>query len=218
VRRRDARQVGWQTGHSAYYACRVHEIQPQRCPGVSVKVALLDMATWMGVLQTLLHPGSLEELARAQAALDTAENPSSRLSQLKQTRDALQKKRDNLIDSLELADDRDTRATLLARAKELGGMIGEADRDLGAYQRLATDWEAKTAILRNVQYQMTRYAEKGQCAATRQSRRRALHPQHSHRARRAPHRASRGGRQGRGGSRLSPWRGHDETVVPGGGD
>ncbi len=76
------------------------------------------------------------------------------------TREALLSKRANLIDSVALTDDVDTRTTLLARAKELGQMIAEADRDLEAYQRLAANWEAKSAILRNVEYQMKRYAQR----------------------------------------------------------
>jgi hypothetical protein len=111
-------------------------------------------------LEKLVQPGTLEDLAREQAKLDTSENPSSRLGQLTKTRDTLRSKRDNLIDSLALTDDLDTRTTLLARAKELGQMIAEAERDLEAYARLAADWETKSAILRNVTYQMRRYAER----------------------------------------------------------
>ena len=147
-------------GHSIYYSCRVHEIQPQRCPGVSINVKLLDSYAWMGVLEKLLEPGTLEELAREQARLDTSESPSSRLSQLTRTRDSLRAKRDNLIDSVALTDDLDTRTTLLVRAKELGQMIAEAERDLSAYERLAADWEGKLATLRNVEYQMRRHSQR----------------------------------------------------------
>jgi hypothetical protein len=81
------------------------------------------------------------------------------LSQLTKTRDSLRQKRDNLVASLEMAEDVDTRTTLLARAKELGEMIAEAERDLTAYARLAADWEGKRAILANVAYQMRRYRQ-----------------------------------------------------------
>ena len=145
-------------GHSMYYTCRVHEIQPQRCPGVSIRADLLDMYAWRGVLTKLVEPGTLEALAREQAALDTSENPSSRLSQLTRTRDSLRAKRANIVDSLALTDDMDTRVTLLSRAKELSAMIAEAERDLEAYTRLAADWDAKMALLKNVAYQMKRYS------------------------------------------------------------
>ena len=39
-------------------------------------------------------------------------------------------------------------------------MIAEAERDLAAYARLAADWEGKLTILRNVEYQMKRYAKR----------------------------------------------------------
>jgi DNA invertase Pin-like site-specific DNA recombinase len=146
--------------HTAYYVCRVHEAQPARCPGLSIRVDLLDLHAWIAILEKLVEPGTLKDLAAAQAALDTSENPTSRLSQLKRTRDSFKSKRDNLFDSLALTSDRDTRATLLAKVEEFGAMIAEAERDLEAYERLSADWEKKAAILKNVRLQMRRYTDK----------------------------------------------------------
>jgi DNA invertase Pin-like site-specific DNA recombinase len=149
----------YKKGGKPRYSCQRHEFEPARCPGVSIMAKLLDNHAWMGVLEKLLEPGTLEALAREQAALDTSENPTSRLSQLTKTRDALRAKRANIVDSLALADDVDTRVALLARSKEFGEMIAEAERNLEAYTRLAADWDAKMAILRNVAHQMKRYSK-----------------------------------------------------------
>ena len=66
-------------GHSIYYACRVHEIQPAALSRRVHQYELLDLYAWTGVLEKLLEPGTLEELAREQVRLDTSESPTSRL-------------------------------------------------------------------------------------------------------------------------------------------
>jgi DNA invertase Pin-like site-specific DNA recombinase len=139
------------------YVCRTHEHEPARCPGLSIPGRFLDQIAWTAVLERLLHQRGFEELAEAQAALDTSETPTSRLRQLEQTRSGLQNKRDNLFDSLSLTNDAYIRTTLMAKVEELGQMIAEADRDLEAYQRLAADWERKATILKNIQHQVVRY-------------------------------------------------------------
>ncbi len=53
--------------------------------------------------------------------------------------------------------DVDTRITLLARAKDFGQMIAEAERDLWRTRGLRQTGTRKMAILKNIAYQMRRY-------------------------------------------------------------
>ena len=113
-------------GHAPYYTCRRHEIQPAVSPGVSIKVADLDLAAWSDVLHKLRQPELLESLAAEQAALDTSENPASRLHLLKRTRDDFKARRKNLWDSLEVTSDPTVRAELMARIEQPGKEVEAA--------------------------------------------------------------------------------------------
>ena len=64
---------------------------------MAVPGKLLDTVAWAAVLERLLQPRWFQSLPRREIALDASENPASRLGQLTKTREALAKKKANLV-------------------------------------------------------------------------------------------------------------------------
>jgi DNA invertase Pin-like site-specific DNA recombinase len=159
-------RVKWTTGTrtgplaTMRYICTAHEKQPHTCAGMVLQRSYLDLAVWLQVYTDIVQPGRLEELARQQAALDTANDPASHLAGLKRDRENLERKRANMLDTISEIDERWKRAPYQAKLEELEEMLHAAEENIVAYEALAADQARQQAILSNVAWQVDRYLRK----------------------------------------------------------
>jgi DNA invertase Pin-like site-specific DNA recombinase len=141
------------------YVCRLHELQPTRCPGVTFRRDLLDSTIWANVCYHLTHPEKLRELAEAQIAREVADDPSSHLTGLKRIKVDLERQATNLASSIATTDDAFSRGTLQRHLEQTGVALWELEEDIMIHERLVADAEQQQELLRNVQYQMDMHRE-----------------------------------------------------------
>jgi site-specific DNA recombinase len=132
----------------SYYACDTLSAPHQDCPAFAMSAKKLDAAVWTKIKTIITRP---EVIAEEVAKLRTDDPTDADLSSIERAISEIDRKRTNLSRSLEIIDDADTAAPVIAQLKALGARKRELDTEREAVRARQASWQTSQDHLTSLQ-------------------------------------------------------------------
>jgi len=132
----------------AYYTCDPASAPHRDCPAFAMSAKKLDTAVWTKVKTIITRP---EVIAEEVAKLRTNDPTDADLTAIERAIAEIDRKRTNLSRSLEVIDDADTAAPIIAQLKALAARKRELDTERDAVQARQASWQTSQDHLTSLQ-------------------------------------------------------------------
>jgi site-specific DNA recombinase len=132
----------------AYYTCDPASAPHRDCPAFAMSAKKLDAAVWTKVKTIITRP---EVIAEEVAKLRTNDPTDADLTAIERAITEIDRKRTNLSRSLEMIDDADTAAPIIAQLKALAARKRELDTERDAVKARQASWQTSQDHLTSLQ-------------------------------------------------------------------
>jgi len=132
----------------AYYTCDPASAPHRDCPAFAMSAPKLDAAVWTKVKTIITRP---EVIAEEVAKLRTNDPTDADQTAIERAITEIERKRTNLSRSLEMIDDADTAAPVIAQLKALAARKRELDTERDAVQARQASWQTSQDHLASLQ-------------------------------------------------------------------